>query len=199
MSEINRIKALEQWKNPEIRKRMIESNRQRYIDHPELKVISANNGKKGRTGKFVKCECCGKEIYKKGYRLKISEHDFCSFECKHRMQSTRNTVPEILLQQALSKEGLSFRKHEPILGQPDIFIEPNICIFVDGCYFHGCTQCCDRNKFNAVQQRDIVRDIFVTEQLKKDNYIVLRFWEHEIKKNVDVCILQVKQRIDLGV
>lgn len=49
-----------------------------------------------------------------------------------------DTKPELIVQAALRELGVQFRTHAPITGQPDIFIEPNICIFVDGCYWHKC-------------------------------------------------------------
>lgn len=49
----------------------------------------------------------------------------------------KDTSIEIKIQEALLKEGVVFEKHKNIKGQPDIFIEPNICIFADGDYWHG--------------------------------------------------------------
>lgn len=39
-----------------------------------------------RNGATVRCENCGKEIYKKSYRIKRDKHNYCSDECarKHR-------------------------------------------------------------------------------------------------------------------
>lgn len=90
----------------------------------------------------------------------------------------KDTKPERILQNALRAEGIKFETHKAILGQPDIFIEPNICIFVDGDYWHS---------LPYKQQRDI----FVTENLEKENYIVIRLWEHEIYEELRNCILQI--------
>ena len=83
----------------------------------------------------------------------------------------KDTKPERLLQEALTAENIIFETHKAILGQPDIFIEPNLCIFVDGDYWHNLP-------------KSIQRDTFVNEQLEKQGYKILRFWEHEIYENM---------------
>ncbi len=106
----------------------------------------------------------------------------------------KDTNIENALQMKLKEFGIAFRTHEAILGQPDIFIEPNICVFADGCWFHGCKQCYDQNKFNSMQRRVMMRDVLVDEKLIRDGYIVLRFFEHDIKKDLDGCILRIKNQ-----
>ena len=83
-----------------------------------------------------------------------------------------DTLPEKKLQSALEKYNINFEKHKDIIGQPDIFIEPNICIFVDGDYWHNYPF---GNK----------RDIEVNEALQQKGYKVMRYWEREINANVD--------------
>ena len=86
----------------------------------------------------------------------------------------KDTSIELKLQNFLKEQGIEFQTHYPILGQPDIFIKPNICIFADGCYWHKCSQC----GFDELKQRDKQ----VNEELQKQGYIVIRIWEHEINK-----------------
>lgn len=114
---------------------------------------------------------------------------------KHIIFPLKDTSIEIKLQNELTQRGIQFRKHEPILGQPDIFIEPNICIFVDGCYWHGCCQCKDRNKLNGWQRGRIVKDQFITQKLFDEGYIVLRFWEHQINADVIGCVDEIARGI----
>ena len=89
-----------------------------------------------------------------------------------------NTVPERKLQGILIHYGVQFETHKPILGRPDIFIEPNICIFVDGDYWHKLSQ-------------NIIYDKFVNFQLQSEGYIVLRFWENEIKTSLDKIVSKI--------
>lgn len=87
----------------------------------------------------------------------------------------KDTSIEIKMQNALKENRIKFRMHEPIIGQPDIFIEPNICIFCDGDYWHR-------------RPERVTRDSYVNRKLKELNYIVLRFWESEINKTLNNCI-----------
>lgn len=109
----------------------------------------------------------------------------------------RDTKIEVMIQNILKERYIKFRTHEPIFGQPDIFIEPNICIFVDGCYWHGCEQCYDRNNFDSIQRKNIIRDQLITQKLINDGYIILRFWEHEIKRNVGSVLERICSIINL--
>jgi len=94
----------------------------------------------------------------------------------------KDTLPERLLQELLNKLGIKYRKHEPIIGQPDLFIEPNICIFADGDYWH--------NRPEAIE-----RDKLVNKELINKGYKVLRFWENEIRSNIDNCANRIKTEV----
>lgn len=88
------------------------------------------------------------------------------------------------VQLALKLEGISFKTHVPILGQPDIFIEPNICIFIDGCYFHGCSLCYNEKVLRGIiPHQSLIRDSMVNHELNEMGYIVIRIWEHTINNN----------------
>ena len=84
----------------------------------------------------------------------------------------KDTSIEIKLQNWLKKQNIEFETHYPILGQPDIFIKPNICIFADGCYWHKCEQC----GFGHL----VDRDKEITQELQEQGYLVIRIWEHDI-------------------
>ena len=94
----------------------------------------------------------------------------------------KDTSIEVKMQNILKENNIDFEKHKAIVGQPDIFIEPNICIFCDGDYWH-----------NLPGRRQ--KDYIVTKKLKEQGYQVLRLWEHEINKNIDKCFNIIKKRI----
>lgn len=95
----------------------------------------------------------------------------------------KDTRPERMVQIALSLESIKFEKHKAITGQPDIFIEPNLCIFIDGCYWHGCTECKPYENLSEKQKNRIVSDMKTNHKLTSMGYFVLRIPEHEIVKN----------------
>jgi len=89
-----------------------------------------------------------------------------------------DTSIEVKLQQALNQHNVGFLTHVRLFGQPDIFIDPNICIFADGDYWHS--------RFGKPE-----RDARVNEVLETQGYEVLRFREHEINSNLDGCIATI--------
>lgn len=79
----------------------------------------------------------------------------------------KDTSIEVKLQNILKEKEIKFSTHYPILGQPDIFIEPNLCVFADGDYWH-----------NLPGRKE--KDAEINQKLKEDGYSVIRLWEHEI-------------------
>lgn len=63
-----------------------------------------------------------------------------------------------------------------------------IAIEIDGCYWHGCTQCGFRGRKN-VQSSDKIKNSF----LEKRGWIVLRLKEHELVHDLEVCLTKVKE------
>lgn len=104
----------------------------------------------------------------------------------------KDTDIELLLQDSLRKRGIDFSTNVSLKGitQADIVIQPNIAIFVDGCYWH----CCPIHCPNSLEGRR-ENDIKITESLEDYGWIVLRFWEHEINSNVDYCIDKILENI----
>jgi len=91
----------------------------------------------------------------------------------------KDTSIEVALQNILKENNICFTTHKAILGQPDIFIEPNICIFVDGDYWH-----------NYPYGRD--KDKEVTRELTNQGYIVFRFWERDILDDLKTCFKKIE-------
>jgi DNA mismatch endonuclease (patch repair protein) len=94
----------------------------------------------------------------------------------------KDTSIEISVQKELRKRKIKFKKHYPIIGQPDIFIEPNLCVFCDGDYWH--------NLGNRIKS-----DKRVNKKLKELGYEVIRFWEHQIREDVVYCVNRIEQVI----
>lgn len=111
----------------------------------------------------------------------------------------RDTSIEVKIQNELKSRNILFVTHKVLLNmcQADIFIEPNIAIFCDGCYWHGCEQCFDKNELDGLQRARIIRDNLVTQKLINSNYIVLRFWEHEIRNNLEVVMNKIIDKIQM--
>jgi very-short-patch-repair endonuclease len=78
--------------------------------------------------------------------------------------------------------------------------EKKIILFVDGDYWHA-----NPNKYSAddVLYKNTTaaqiweKDETITNTLENHNYIVLRFWESDIYKNLDSCVSNIKQALEL--
>lgn len=57
----------------------------------------------------------------------------------------QNTGPEMAVRRALHSAGLRYRLHGKNLpGKPDlVFRKYRACVFVHGCFWHGCERCAD--------------------------------------------------------
>jgi DNA mismatch endonuclease (patch repair protein) len=105
----------------------------------------------------------------------------------------RATTPEVALRRALHAAGLRFRKvvrPDPTLrcAADVVFPRQIICIFVDGCFWHGCKSHFAVPKTNAAWwqekiQSTVDRDCRQTALLQQRGWRVLRVWEHDLSRH----------------
>ena len=114
----------------------------------------------------------------------------------------KNTGPEVKLRKLLYFNGIrGYRVHYNLPGKPDIvFVKKRIAIFIDGCFWHKCPICFQepetRKEFWMKKiQSNIDRDKKVNKQLKSDGWVVIRIWEHEIKKNPEKYIEIISEKL----
>ena len=126
-------------------------------------------------------------------------------EQRHRNMSAvkcKDSDIELILRRELWCRGLHYRKNcTKILGKPDIvFISKKVAVFCDSEFWHGYDW---ENRKNDIKSRkdfwlpkieqNMSRDVFVTNQLKKDGWTVFRFWGSEIKKNPKKCADEIEK------
>jgi len=123
------------------------------------------------------------------------------------MQSNKSkgTSIELLLGRALWAKGIRYRKNNnKIFGSPDFsIVKYRLAIFVDGEFWHGRNWESRKSDHktnidfwvNKIE-KNIQRDIIVNERLRMEGWTVLRFWEKEIKRNLESCILQIETTLD---
>jgi DNA mismatch endonuclease (patch repair protein) len=108
---------------------------------------------------------------------------------------SRNTRAEILLRQALRDRGLTgYRAHHPDLpGKPDIvFTRWKLAVFIDGAFWHGHPEHFTfgrlglywDEKIRRTQQRDREQEA----ALKEKGFVVIRFWDFQVKDDVASCV-----------
>ena len=127
-----------------------------------------------------------------------SDKDIFTAEKRSQIMSAvkaKNTKFERDFFRLLRKRGLRFRTHyQKVIGKPDIAIPaPKIAVFLDSNFWHVWQYTRWSDKLTSTFwkekiKRNIQRDRKVSRQLKKDGWIVLRFWEHMIKLNPDAAI-----------
>jgi len=114
---------------------------------------------------------------------------------------SNNTSPEIVLQKALRKEGIKFkRNYRKLYGTPDIVLsDKRIAIFVDGEFWHGYHWEEKKKKIKANRaywipkiERNIVRDKNNSKKLWQEGWKVIRFWQQQIIKDTPKCIKKIK-------
>ena len=124
---------------------------------------------------------------------------------KKNMQHIRSkdTKAELLLRKALWHKGLRYRKNVKSLpGTPDIvFTKQKIAVFVDGDFWHARghkdkpgEQVATNKEFWRKKLADNVeRDRFVNDALLEQGWLVLRFWESDVKKDLNKCVNEILQ------
>jgi len=71
-------------------------------------------------------------------------------------------------------------------GSPDIFVYPNILVFLDGCFWHCCPRCFRPPKSRVAYWHPKLagnkrRDKKISRALRQQGWKVIRIWEHEIR------------------
>lgn len=114
---------------------------------------------------------------------------------------TRDTDLEQLVCRALRKRGLRFQRHTRDLpGKPDVvFRYARVVVFVDGDFWHGYRFPAWRSGLSAFWQNKIAmnraRDRRNFARLRRRGWIVVRLWQHEIRRDLEACVERVVGRV----
>ncbi|MFH6602988.1 very short patch repair endonuclease [Maribacter algicola] len=117
----------------------------------------------------------------------------------------KNTKPELIFRKALWKTGYRYRiDYKKLIGKPDIVLKKyKTAIFIDGEYWHGHNWEERKHKIKtnrefwiAKIERNMQRDREVNIELERLGYRVFRFWEREIKKELDRCLREVVSHLE---
>ncbi len=118
---------------------------------------------------------------------------------------SQDTSIELRLRKALWARGVRYRKnYRKLIGKPDIVLAKyKIAIFCDSDYWHGYDW---ENRHQRIKsnreywipkiERNMARDKEVNETLAHDGWTVLRFWEWQIRKQLDACVEEILRMID---
>jgi len=118
----------------------------------------------------------------------------------------QDTKPELKLRKALWNLGFRYRKNvKKLPGTPDIvFRKAKLVVFVDGEFWHGFEW--EQKKLKIKTNRDfwipkiernMQRDAGNNTLLIEKGWKVMRFWEKEINSNLEGCINQVINYLEM--
>lgn len=117
----------------------------------------------------------------------------------------KNTKPELLLRKELFKNGIRFRVNvTKFPGKPDIVNQKKkFVVFVDGGFWHGFQWEEKKKKIKSNREfwipkieRNMQRDRENDRILTVLGFKVFRFWDFQIKKELDFCVGQIKAYIN---
>lgn len=136
----------------------------------------------------------------KGKVFKISAPSEKRSRTMSKIPSNKTSI-ELLLASELRRNHIKYRSGKRLFGKPDFILYGHkVVVFCDGDFWHGYNYGKKGVKRNAAFwkakiKRNIERDKEVNKELKKRGWVVIRFWEHNIKKNPDKCIEKIKKNI----
>ena len=90
-----------------------------------------------------------------------------------------------------------------IFGKPDLFFgKKKIAVFIDGCFWHKCPKCFNLPKSNfgywsEKLERNVQRAKEVNKVLKEERVKVIRFWGHEVEKNIEKCYKRLEKELKI--
>lgn len=112
----------------------------------------------------------------------------------------KNTKPEILLRKALWASNLRFRIHvKDLPGKPDLAIKKyKLAVFVDGEFWHGKDWAVRKHQIKSNRnfwipkiERNMQVDRINRMRLEEMGYVVMRFWDKEVKENTKAIVDQI--------
>jgi len=112
---------------------------------------------------------------------------------------SKNTSIDLKMREILSGMNCTFEMYPKMFGSPDFTVYGKIAVFCDGDFWHGykyherkqSAKAYWRNKI----QSNMTRDKRVSNRLRNKGWSVLRFWEHDIKKNPEKCRRRILKKI----
>lgn len=119
-------------------------------------------------------------------------------QISYNMSQVKNKDSQIeqLLRKELWCRGIRYRKNvNKVFVKPDlVFKTKKIAVFCDSEFWHGYNWEERKHDFKSNREfwipkieRNMERDIEVTQKLEQDGWTVLRFWGNQIKKDTAAC------------
>lgn len=137
---------------------------------------------------------------------KVARTPLTRSEIMSRVKSI-DTTPEMALRRRLFSAGLRYRvqyRHPQTGTKVDIaFPAARVAVFVDGCFWHGCTTHGSHPKNHAdFWEKKIagnrLRDQRQTEAIRATGWTVIRIWEHTVENDSDDAVETITDALSLA-
>ena len=120
--------------------------------------------------------------------------------CMSRIKG-KDTGLETRVRSELHKRGFRFRKHlKELPGKPDIvFTKAKVAVFIDGDFWHGYRFSTWEHKISDFWKTKISknreRDAKNHRKLRKEGWMVIRIWQHDIERDFEGSIEKIASAI----
>lgn len=112
---------------------------------------------------------------------------------------SKNTSIEIALRKPLWAAGVRYRLHYKIAGSPDIAVPgKKVAVFCDSTFWHGRDWRSRKKRMKSNRaywikkiEGNMARDRRINRLLRKEGWVVLRFWDVQIESALDQCVQRV--------
>lgn len=155
------------------------------IDTCSKKCCRIHQSNSHKRGDYFNCWICGKEFWRSPFRIKRGENKVCSNRCSiifinSKYPKQTSSIEEKIKQYLISKN-IKYQ-HQYCFGYWiwDFKIG-NYFIECDGDYWHGNPKF--YKIFNSIQRKNINRDKRKNTYIKNKGFLLIRFWEDDIKNN----------------
>ncbi len=106
-----------------------------------------------------------------------------------RIKGRGNLSTEMRLIALMRAKGIKgWRRNQRLPGRPDfVFRQEKVAVFVDGCFWHGCPihytkPASSANFWSKKVKANKARDRRINRLLRAEGWIVVRIWEHELRR-----------------
>jgi len=117
---------------------------------------------------------------------------------------SKGTKLDLKMKKILEEENLSFKQYPNIFGTPDFLVKNRMTVFCDSSFWHGRNWRKLRKKLSNGNNskywvshiaKNRKRDQTVNRRLRKEGYVVVRFWDSDVYKRPDWCVDEIKKRL----
>jgi DNA mismatch endonuclease (patch repair protein) len=123
-------------------------------------------------------------------------------EIMSKIRSSNTKFEQLFLSKLRKRTKQKFKTNvKEIKGKPDIvFVRKNLCVFLDSDFWHGWRyprwkRLMKNDFWQEKIENNRKRDRKTTAYLRKEKWTVLRFWEHQIKKNPEKAIDKIQNAL----